>query len=37
MENIIINVNSIFRDTDKYPSANHFKISLPETLKNILH
>lgn len=35
MENIIINVNSIFRDTDKYPSANHFKISLPETLKNI--
>jgi hypothetical protein len=37
MENKIINVNSIFRDTNIYPNASHFKINLPDTIKNICY
>lgn len=37
MENKIINVNSIFRDKDKFPSSNNFRMVLDETLKNIVY
>lgn len=37
MENKIININSVFRDKNKYPNANHFRIVLEEKLKNIIY
>ena len=37
MENKIINVNSIFRDKDKFPNSNNFRIILDETIKNIVY
>ena len=35
MENKIININSIFRDTTKYPNPTHFKMTLPEKIRNV--
>ena len=37
MENKIININSVFRDKNKYPNSNNFRIDLPQKLKNIIY
>jgi hypothetical protein len=37
MDNIIVNVNSIFRDTKIFPSSSKFTYNLPSHLKNIIH
>ena len=37
MENKIINVNSIFRDTSKYPKPTNFRIDLNDTIRNIMY
>lgn len=37
MENILINVDSQFRDKIKYPNAGHFVINLEQRIKNIAY
>jgi hypothetical protein len=37
MDNIIINVNSIFRNTSIYPNSYDFSINLEEEIKNIIY
>ena len=37
MENKIINVNSIFRDTSRYPKPTNFRIDLNDTIRNIMY
>lgn len=37
MENIIVNINSLFRDKDIDPDSNKFTYYLPSHLKNIIH
>ena len=37
MENIIVNVNSLYRDKTLYPNAEKFTYNLPTHLNNIIH
>ena len=37
MDNIIINVNSMFRNSSIYPNSHDFSISLEEEIKNIIY
>ena len=37
MENIIVNINSLYRDKSIYPNAQKFTYNLSSNLNNIIH